>query len=621
MKLQVPFVQLPVSFDAGALAQEVAAIDDRHWRARAVGVAGNSALTLVTTGGDPDNDELAGEMRPTPWLQQCPRIMQVMAALGATWGRSRLMKLYGQSEVSAHVDTNYYWRERMRVHVPIVTTPDVRFQCGDAEVNMAEGECWIFDTWRRHRVLNENNRERIHLVMDTVGGDRLWDLIAAGRAPGRADPAWRPQPWRFDPDLPTPALDFERVNLSPVMGPWEIRENFVFLLAEAVPDPRLPAIQQALLGFARRWQALWAAFGESPAGWPRYRALLDEVQAKLAGLGVGEIGLRNEVGLLFALKSYVFDVALADRDHGGELSRQDVHGTPAVAEAARAPAPAPRPSRATGFDRPVFIVSPPRSGSTLLFETLAAAPGLHTVGDESHGLIEGVPGLAPSQRGHDSNRLLAADATPAIAAQLRQRFLEALRDRDGQPPGDGAVRLLEKTPKNALRIPFLREAFPGARFIYLHRDPRQVLGSMIDGWSSGHFVMYPNLPGWTGLPWSFLLTPDWRELVGQPLGEIVARQWETATRLMLDDLAALDPADWTGVDHDRFLADPQGTARRLADWAGWGWDRELGSQLPLSRYTLTTPDPGKWRRHAAQIEPRLAALRATVDRAARAAGG
>ena len=191
MKLQVPFVQLPVTFDAAALAEEVASIDDRHWRARAIGVTGNSALTLVTTDGDPDNDDLAGAMRPTPYLRQCPRIMQVMDALGATWGRSRLMKLYGQAEGSAHVDTNYYWRERMRVHVPIVTSPDVRFQCGEGEVNMRPGEVWIFDTWRRHRVVNGATTERIHLVLDTVGGAKLWDLIAAGRAPGAAAAASR----------------------------------------------------------------------------------------------------------------------------------------------------------------------------------------------------------------------------------------------------------------------------------------------------------------------------------------------------------------------------------------------------------------------------------------------
>src|SRR3546814_11264698 len=96
------------------------------------GVAGNSALPLATTDGAVESDELGGDMRPTPWLQQCPCIMQVMDALGATWGRSRLMRLSGRSQLAAHVDTNYYWQERMRVHVPIVTTPAVRFPIGRA---------------------------------------------------------------------------------------------------------------------------------------------------------------------------------------------------------------------------------------------------------------------------------------------------------------------------------------------------------------------------------------------------------------------------------------------------------------------------------------------------------
>lgn len=43
----------------------------------------------------------------------------------------------------------------MRVHVPILTQPTERFTSGDATINMAEGERWIFDTWRMHHVLND----------------------------------------------------------------------------------------------------------------------------------------------------------------------------------------------------------------------------------------------------------------------------------------------------------------------------------------------------------------------------------------------------------------------------------------------------------------------------------
>lgn len=627
MKLQFPFLQLPIQFDADALAYEVRALGEDSWRKRMHGVPGNSALALVTTDGDPDSDELAGNMRPTPVLERCPYIMQVMDALGATWGRSRLMRINGRSHLAAHVDTNYYWQERMRVHVPIVTTPEVRFHCGDAEVHMAAGECWVFDTWRRHGVVNNGDVDRIHLVMDTVGGDGLWQLLAEGRPAGVTGVPtreWSPKRVGFDAALPTPQLDFESRNVPLVMTPWEVREHVGFLLREAVPDARLAAIQRALSLFTRSWQANWACHGEDRAGWPRYRVLLDGLRRELLALGAGQIGLRNEVGLMHALDGCLFAVALADEAGRSEEARRDHHGGPTTAEPAAPAAPASAAPASVAaeprFERPLFIVSPPRSGSTLLFETLAQAPGLYTTGDESHELIEGIATLSPAQRGYDSNRLHAVDASAPVVVELRQRFRERLRDRDGNGADPAAsIRLLEKTPKNALRIPFLREVFPDAHFIYLHRDPRQVLGSMLDGWQSGGFRMYPGLPGWSGLPWSFLLVPGWRELIGKPLEDVVAAQWQRTMQVMLDDLDALPAGRWTGVDYDRFLLDPQREVSRLCEWAGLDWDRALTTQLPLSRYTLTAPDPDKWRRHAAAIEPRLAALDALVQRARQAA--
>lgn len=627
MKLQVPFLQLPVLFDAQAMAEEVAAVDPRWWRGRTQRDDGNSALTLITTGGDPDSDALDGQMRPTPALQQCPYLMQVLESLGATWGRARLMRLNGQAEVRAHVDINYYWRERMRVHVPIVTTPSVRFQCGEGEVNMAAGECWIFDTWRRHRVLNQGNDTRIHLVADTVGGERFWDLLAQARPPGMRGPEWQPRLIGPRADGAAPQLDLENFNAPAVMSPWELREHIVFLLGEAVPDPRMGPIQQALLRFARRWHALWAACGDRGEGLPRYQRLLAGIRAELDALGAGQIGLKNELGFLHALGAHVLDMAVAQPAGERGAAQTDHHGDQGVhaggAAVPERPAPVSRPGQAQPateadelFERPLFIVSPPRSGSTLLFETLAAAPGLYSPGDESHALIEGVPGLSPSAHDWESNRLLAAHAgEPAIAA-LRERFFRQLRDREGRQPAAGPVRMLEKTPKNALRIPFLRTVFPQARFVFLYREPRQVLASMIDGWRSGQFQTYPRLPGWDGPAWSFLLTAGWRQLAGRPLEEIVAAQWAATMQVLLDDLAALPDGQWIGIEHGRFLADPQGEVRRICGWAGLAWDRTLGRELPLSRYTLTPPDPEKWRRH----EPAIEATRALWEPQAARAG-
>jgi hypothetical protein len=39
---------------------------------------------------------------------------------------------------------------------------------------------------------------------------------------------------------------------------------------------------------------------------------------------------------------------------------------------------------------------------------------------------------------------------------------------------------------------------PDPYFIYLHRDPRETVSSMIDAWLSGTFHTYLELPGWRG---------------------------------------------------------------------------------------------------------------------------
>jgi hypothetical protein len=253
------------------------------------------------------------------------------------------------------------------------------------------------------------------------------------------------------------------------------------------------------------------------------------------------------------------------------------------------------------LDRPVFLVSSPRSGSTLLFQTLAQSPGLATIGGESHGLIEGMPELHPAARGWQSNRLTAADATPATVAELSRRFRATLRARDGSPAAP-PMRMLEKTPKNSLRVPFFAAAWSDATFVYLYRDARQTLSSMIEAWQSGRFRTYPRLPEWSGLPWSLLLVPGWRALCGRPLEEIVAHQWAATTDMLLSDLAKLPPEQVIAADYADFLAQPPATIAEICQKLGVAWDRPIGDRLPLSRTTVSAPHPDKWRANAAAID-------------------
>jgi uncharacterized protein (TIGR03032 family) len=569
MRLLSEFIQLPLTFDAALLATEVAQFDERDWRPHPEGHPGNSALPLIAVHGDPANDDVRGPMRPTRYLERCPYLRQVLAAFHAVWGRTRLMRLDGNAEATAHTDTNYYWSQHTRVHVPIVTDDDVRFICGETSVHMRAGEAWIFDTWRKHNVLNPNPTRRIHLVADTIGSAAFWELVDRAGATPRHVP--------YDP-LRAARLATENFNHPVVMPPSEQSELIALLDG---------LLERAVRTFHRDWRAAYARFGENREGLPLYRQLLKRLTAELEPLR-GQHRLGNGVDAVEAAHSLLIRPAL------GEIVK-----------------PARR------IERPIFIVCSPRSGSSLFFETLAQSPSLFTVGGESHRVIEGIPALHPESRRFHSNRLTAADATPEIAAQLEQRFAASLRDRDGRQPPRGAtgLRMLEKTPKNSLRVPFLAAAFPDALFVYLYRDMRDTISSMLDAWRSGKFVTYPQLPDWDGPPWSLLLTPGWRELSGKPLAEIVAAQWSAATRYLLDDLEQLPPDRWCIASYDALLENPQREMERLSRFLGIEWDRVLASPLPPSRTTLTAPDPDKWRKNAADLDVALPLVREVAQRA------
>lgn len=617
MRLPTSFVRLPFRFDVERLRVEAAQFAPSQWRLHPQGHPGNSALPLVARSGNADDDGVNGPMRATRHLARCPYVVQVMAAFNAPIARSRLMRLEGNAEASAHSDVNYYWQERLRVHVPVITHAEVRFECGGESVHMAAGECWVFDTWRRHNVINPRATERIHLVIDTVGSGALWEHIADSGAPTERV--------AFDPHA-QPTLAFESENFPTVMTPWEQRQLLAWLREDLLHDGQKElALAGDLFALAHRfhhdWRALWAVHGSREEGWPHYRRLVDELDAGLRPY-TKRVFLRNGLEATEIARHFLLLPAL---DTARQTTAATASASSSVARPAR-PVPAREAvaavPRATRFDRPLFIVAAPRSGSSLLFETLARSPSVWTVGGESHRFFERIDAFNPAKRGWDSNRLTAGDFQPEPVAILEGLFLTELRNRDGKllPANNDPFRFLEKTPKNSLRVAFLNAAFADARFIYLYREPRDNLSSMIDAWNSGGFVTYPNLPGWHGMPWSLALIPGWRELIGKPLSDIVAQQWEETNRAALDDLGEIAPERWCAVSYGELLSAPQATIERLAAFAEIEWDEPLAGALPLSAHTLTPPDPDKWRRNAELLAHALPGVEAIAVRARRVAG-
>jgi hypothetical protein len=183
VRLDTEFIRLPLDFDAERLRTEVLAVPEDAWRPHPQGNPGNWALPLLAVDGDPLNDATRGAMAPTPNLAHLEYLQQVLASFQTVIGRARLMRLDGNTEATLHVDTNYYWAERVRIHVPILTSESISFHCADKSLHMPAGQSWIFDTWRPHNVVNNTGDRRIHLVADTVGSAHFWDLVGKGARP------------------------------------------------------------------------------------------------------------------------------------------------------------------------------------------------------------------------------------------------------------------------------------------------------------------------------------------------------------------------------------------------------------------------------------------------------
>jgi hypothetical protein len=314
MQVNQPLLLLPICFDAETLAAEVRALPTSAWEPHPQGFPGNEAVPLVSHGGQ-INSFVAGPMGPTEHLSRCPYIMEIMAELGGVWGRSRQMGLGAGADVPRHVDINYYWRTHLRIHIPVITNPDVAFVCGDESVHMAAGDCWVFDSFLPHTVRNRGSEQRIHLVLDTVGGEHLWDLMRSAESSGERS---GPRKTLLPGERAGEKLAFEQFNVPKVMSPWEIRCHLAFFAERTAPQRGLDAVMKRLDKFATAWAGAWAQFGTTDDGIPAYKALLQTARDDLQNLDGDHILMSNGRPLYNFLDALLFANAIA-LDHNRRL--------------------------------------------------------------------------------------------------------------------------------------------------------------------------------------------------------------------------------------------------------------------------------------------------------------
>lgn len=329
---------------------------------------------------------------------------------------------------------------------------------------------------------------------------------------------------------------------------------------------------------------------------------------------------------------------------------------------------------------PVIIVGCARSGTTLLYNMLAEAPDLWSIGYESKAIIEKYH--HPSVKEWESGSLEADDLTAASSlymlnsftrqaapgkfwrrvnmARLRLRrssAYSALKRRSttdargsatsgttiqtslnvvrrlGSVYGRRAamtgrpIRLLEKTPENCLRLPFLQALFPDARLLFLVRDGRANVRSLMEGWQQPHLFPGYHVPASIAIPgqsrgrWAFTLIPGWRELIDRPLAEVCAWQWVRCNEAVLAYLAKASACPVLTVRYEDLVGRPRETLSEIAGFLDLDPSDipAIGQGLPEVN-VVSRPEVDKWRQldesTRRSIEPILAPTMAQFGYAA-----
>lgn len=125
-------------------------------------------------------------------------------------------------------------------------------------------------------------------------------------------------------------------------------------------------------------------------------------------------------------------------------------------------------SALTNNDSLVFIIGSPRSGTTILGEIL-----------DKHNEISQwyEPYFIWDRffRNSSDDERTVKDATPKITRRIRHDFVRYKKKT-------GTRIIVDKSPRNSLKIPFIREIFPRARFVHILRDGRDVTLSIHKEW-------------------------------------------------------------------------------------------------------------------------------------------
>lgn len=250
---------------------------------------------------------------------------------------------------------------------------------------------------------------------------------------------------------------------------------------------------------------------------------------------------------------------------------------------------------------PVFVIGCSRSGTTVTFETISSSGRFLHFDYELPQFWNSLRG--PLNNGWQSEAAGAADARP----EHRDRALAYFYARLGSGP------VLDKTCINTMRVAYLHKLFPEARFVFIQRDGRDNISSMMDGWRLGRTDGGFGLEKFFGpspepvaindgefREWHFFLPPGWRAYNHASLEEVCAFQWVSANQLALNAGRNIPANQWIQVRYEDIFENPVSMFRNVFERLDVPFDEKMQAHCaglagrPTS-IVKGTPKKQKWK--------------------------
>lgn len=268
---------------------------------------------------------------------------------------------------------------------------------------------------------------------------------------------------------------------------------------------------------------------------------------------------------------------------------------------------------------PIIIIGNTRSGTTIVQKVMATYP-------DFVGWYEPRTLWLCADPGRNHDEFEECDATDKVKPYIRGQFLKYQ-----QRHGNRVV--IEKTPANILKIPFVRAIFPEATYLFIVRSPFSFISSVELKWQrtlsakgirrrlkstpvtqlhyyAGRFVKQYFDKRVLGRKYQSIWGPRYKgieqDLETEDLLTVIARQWSIPSRKAEKDMSLFEPGRILRLRYEDFVVDPLSDMERICAHCGI----KMTAEMVKAAYEWVKSDrQEKWRRfdpHAlARILPEI----------------